>query len=80
MMMMQQSNNFGMNFNQQRQMYKVIFPQNVQPPPPSLSTYMSPQISPLYRFSRSVPPSVYPTKNVTSTPIPPGPRDDLNLS
>ena len=28
----QQSNNFGMNFNQQSQIYSVKFPQNVQPP------------------------------------------------
>ena len=38
MAVVQQSNNFGMNFNQQSQMYNVRLPQNVQPPPPLLWT------------------------------------------
>lgn len=36
MAIVQQSNNFGMNFIQQSQMYNVRLPQNVQPSPPSL--------------------------------------------
>ena len=56
MMMVKQSNNLGMNFNQQSQIYNVTFSQNVQPPPPSLPTYMSPPMSPVYGFPRSVPP------------------------
>ena len=78
--MAQQSNNFGMNFNQQSQMYNVRFPQNVQPPPPSLPAYLSTLMSPVCGFSPSIPPSVYPTNNVTSAPPRQGLRDDLNLS
>lgn len=75
----QQSNNFGMNFNQQSQIYSVKFPQNVQPSPHPLSNYMLPSMSPSYGFPRSIPPSVYPTNNVTSKLLRPGSRDDLNL-
>ena len=78
-MMVQQPNNFRIIFSQQSQKYNVRFPQNVQPPPHSLSTYMSPPMSPVYGFPRSVPPSVYPTSDVTSTPLRPGSCDDLNL-
>ena len=75
----QQSNNFGMNFNQQSQIYSVKFLQNVQPSPHPLSNYMLPSMSPSYGFPRSIPPSVYPTNNVTSKLLRPGSRDDLNL-
>ena len=78
MIMVQQSNKFRINFSQQSQMYNVRFSQNVQPPPSSLPTYMSPPMSPVYGIPCSVPRSVYPTNNVTSTPLRPG--DDLNLS
>ena len=59
----------------QIQIYNLGFPQNEQPPPPLLST----QMSPIYGFPRSVPPSVYPTYNVTSRPLRPSSIDDSNL-
>ena len=48
MMRVQQSNNFRMNLNQQSQIYNVSFPENIQPAPLSLSTYMSSPLSPVH--------------------------------
>ena len=78
MMILHQSNNFEINVNQQSQMYNVSFLKNVQPPPPSLSA--SHPMSSVNEFPCSVPPTVYSTNNVTSTPLRPGLLDDLNFS
>ena len=67
MMMLQQSNKFEINFNQQIQMYNVKFLKIVQPPPPSLST--SHPVSSVNEFPSSVPLSVYSANSVTSTPL-----------